>query len=95
MIRSWRYRPALNGLMESVTIPRSGSAAFMALARADDRLREIPGVFSQGETLQELEGNIRDAYKLVVEEEMETLPRHDKTRTREISAGVLTLVRSC
>jgi len=29
------------------------------------RLREEPGVFSQGETLDELEENIRDAYDLV------------------------------
>lgn len=29
------------------------------------RLKEVPGVFSQGETLAELEGNIRDAYELV------------------------------
>lgn len=29
------------------------------------RLREIPGVFSQGETLEELEENIRDAYSLL------------------------------
>ena len=28
------------------------------------RLREVPGVFSQGETLEELEENIQDAYKL-------------------------------
>jgi predicted RNase H-like HicB family nuclease len=27
------------------------------------RLKEVPGVFSQGESLEELEGNIRDAYK--------------------------------
>jgi len=32
------------------------------------RLREVPGVFSQGESLEELEENIRDAYKLMVEE---------------------------
>jgi predicted RNase H-like HicB family nuclease len=31
------------------------------------RLKEVPGVFSQGETLGELEINIRDAYKLVME----------------------------
>jgi len=30
------------------------------------RLREVPGVFSQGETLAELEDNIRDAYDLVL-----------------------------
>lgn len=32
------------------------------------KLREVPGVFSQGKSLQELEENIRDAYKLMVEE---------------------------
>ena len=30
------------------------------------RLKEVPGVFSQGETLAELEENIRDAYQLMV-----------------------------
>lgn len=33
------------------------------------RLREIPGVFSQGETLIELEKNIRDAYHLMIADE--------------------------
>ena len=33
------------------------------------RLREVPGVFSQGETLRELEENIRDAYRLVLREQ--------------------------
>ena len=32
------------------------------------RLREIPGVFSQGATLEELEENIQDAYELVISE---------------------------
>jgi len=30
------------------------------------RLKEVPGVFSQGESLQELESNIEDAYQLIV-----------------------------
>ena len=30
------------------------------------RLREIPGVFSQGDTLDDLVANIRDAYELVI-----------------------------
>jgi len=30
------------------------------------RLREVPGVFSQGESLSDLEDNIKDAYKLVM-----------------------------
>lgn len=37
------------------------------------RLKQVPGVFSQGESLQELEENIRDAYHLVVSSE-ESLP---------------------
>ena len=32
------------------------------------RLKEVPGVLSQGETLQELEENIQDAYHLMMEE---------------------------
>jgi predicted RNase H-like HicB family nuclease len=38
------------------------------------RLRETPSVFSQGKTLQELERNIRDAYRLMMEDEEESLP---------------------
>jgi predicted RNase H-like HicB family nuclease len=34
------------------------------------KLKEVPGVFSQGESLEELEENIRDAYKLMIEEEI-------------------------
>jgi predicted RNase H-like HicB family nuclease len=34
------------------------------------RLAEVPGVFSQGESLQELEENIRDAYHLMLAEEV-------------------------
>ncbi|MFQ5675756.1 MAG: type II toxin-antitoxin system HicB family antitoxin [bacterium] len=33
------------------------------------KLKEIPGVFSQGESLEELEENIQDAYKLMMTEE--------------------------
>ena len=32
------------------------------------RLKEVPGVFSQGASLQELEENIQDAYQLMMEE---------------------------
>jgi predicted RNase H-like HicB family nuclease len=32
------------------------------------QVREVPGVFSQGETLTELEENIRDAFELVLED---------------------------
>ncbi len=33
------------------------------------RLKEVPGVFSQGETLAELEDNIRDAYQMLLSDE--------------------------
>jgi predicted RNase H-like HicB family nuclease len=29
------------------------------------RLKEVPGVFSQGKTIYDLEENIRDAYKMM------------------------------
>ena len=31
------------------------------------KLKEVPGVFSQGESLEELEENIREAYLLMME----------------------------
>ena len=38
------------------------------------RLQEVPGVFSQGETLEELEDNIRDAYAMILEQENQPHP---------------------
>jgi predicted RNase H-like HicB family nuclease len=38
------------------------------------KLKEIPGVFSQGESLEELEENIRDAYQLLVESQPTSVP---------------------
>ena len=38
------------------------------------RLREVPGVFSQGETLDELRENIQDAYDLMVTQERSPPP---------------------
>lgn len=32
------------------------------------RIKEVPGVFSQGRTLEELKENIKDAYNLSLEE---------------------------
>lgn len=31
------------------------------------KLKEVPGVFSQGETLDELKTNVEDAYRLMLE----------------------------
>jgi predicted RNase H-like HicB family nuclease len=33
------------------------------------RMRDVPGVFSQGETLKELKENILDAYNLMMQDE--------------------------
>jgi predicted RNase H-like HicB family nuclease len=49
------------------------------------RLKEVPGVFSQGESLEELEENIRDAYHLMVEEE---IPLEITAETKEIGIEV-------
>lgn len=32
------------------------------------RLAEVPGVFSQGQTLDELQANIADAYQLLIQD---------------------------
>jgi len=50
------------------------------------RLKEVPGVFSQGETLEELEENIQEAYHLMLEEG-EDLPRAG-SQTKEIGVEV-------
>ena len=34
------------------------------------KLKEVPGVFSRGESLEELKENIRDAYHLMMEENL-------------------------
>ena len=51
------------------------------------RLKEVPGIFSQGETLEELEENIRDAYTMVIEEEVS--PQHSGSQTKDISVDVV------
>ena len=38
------------------------------------RLLEVPGVFSQGETLEELQENIQDTYDLMVTQERPPAP---------------------
>ena len=45
------------------------------------RLKGIPGVFSQGRSLAELEENIRDAYQLMV---IETEPAPAESKTKEL-----------
>ena len=50
------------------------------------RLREVPGVFSQGETLDELMRNIDEAYHLMLEETLP--PAHQPSKTVEIRIEV-------
>ena len=50
------------------------------------RLKEIPGVFSQGETLNDLENNIREAYALMMEDDVE--PDAEGRQTKQIEVAV-------
>lgn len=49
------------------------------------RLREVPGVFSQGETLEELKENIADAYRMMCET---SEPAHARAKTIEVRVDV-------
>jgi len=46
------------------------------------RLVEVPGVFSQGETIDELKKNIQDAYKMM--SKSESLDSFPSTRNRVV-----------
>ncbi len=48
------------------------------------RLKETPGVFSQGETLDDLEENVSDAYALMLAEHAIELPQRTNTKTIEV-----------
>ena len=48
------------------------------------RLKEIPGVFSQGKSIEELKTNIHDAYNLMLQEGDEALPDLTPTEKKEI-----------
>jgi len=52
------------------------------------RLKEVPGVFSQGQTLEELKKNILDAYNLMIEEEEEALPHMIKDKVKQIRVEI-------
>ena len=46
------------------------------------RLPQVPGVFSQGANLEELEENVRDAYRMMIEEQ-EAAPVEGTLESRE------------
>ena len=48
------------------------------------RLPQVPGVFSQAATLDELEQNIREAYRLLLEEQTSSDGAEVETREIEI-----------
>ena len=48
------------------------------------RLKEVPGVFSQGETLEELESNIEDAYDLMREGQVAPVPAASQFKEVEL-----------
>ncbi|NUQ63368.1 MAG: type II toxin-antitoxin system HicB family antitoxin [Pirellulales bacterium] len=50
------------------------------------RLKEVPGVFSQGETLEELESNIEDAYALMRKGEEAPIPAG--SHSKQVELGV-------
>jgi predicted RNase H-like HicB family nuclease len=50
------------------------------------RLKEVPGVFSQGATLAELKENIADAYRMMLDTESE--PEHAGANTLEVGVEV-------
>src|SRR5262245_61171007 len=51
------------------------------------RLKEVPGVFSQGKALEELEENIRDAYAALSEDSTEPPPEGDRTKEAGLEVG--------
>ncbi|HEB78702.1 MAG TPA: type II toxin-antitoxin system HicB family antitoxin [Methylothermaceae bacterium] len=50
------------------------------------RLKEVPGVFSQGATLEELEDNLQEAYRLMLEEG--AFQDHPPDATKEVVLDV-------
>ncbi len=50
------------------------------------KLKEVPGVFSQGETLDELQKNLDDAYHMMLE--TDHVPAHAGAQTLELGVEV-------
>ena len=51
------------------------------------KLKEVPGVFSQGASLQELEENIEDAYRMIMSEQEDYEPSLE-IKSKELSFKV-------
>ncbi len=50
------------------------------------RLKEVPGIFSQGESLEELQENIADAYRMMLE--ADSGPEHTDAQTLEVGVDL-------
>lgn len=50
------------------------------------KLKEVPGIFSQGQTLDELKENIADAYHMMIE--ASDVPSHAGARTIDLGVEV-------
>lgn len=50
------------------------------------RVREVPGCFSQGETLEELESNIAEVYQLLQADEDLPVPPNTLTKPLKLAA---------
>jgi len=48
------------------------------------KLLEVPGVFSQGKTLEELKENIKEVYKLMLEEYTDTSHNFQNSKELEL-----------
>ncbi len=52
------------------------------------RLKEVPGVFSQGQTLEDLEENIRDVYRTLTADDEEGEGAHAGSQVKEVVLDV-------
>ena len=52
------------------------------------KLKEVPGVFSQGRSLDDLKINIVDAYHLMLKEENTVLPNIDPKEIKEVHVEI-------
>ena len=48
------------------------------------RLRENPGIFSQGETVEELRANLQEALQLMLEDNEDSVPTQRESREVEL-----------
>ena len=70
----YNCRGGYHSLVANMQVHESTYMSFMLEYWRDDkwyvgRLKGVPGVFSQGESLEELEENIRDAYRMMLADE--------------------------